>query len=39
MAGVKLDQHTIRLAVIEQRYKEDIDELVDTIQQIREDAA
>jgi len=39
MAGVKLDQHTIMLAVTEQRSKEDIDELVETIQQIREDAA
>ena len=39
MAGVKVDEHTIMLAVTEQRTKEEIDELVETIKQIREDAA
>ncbi len=39
MAGVKIDDHTIMLAVTEQRTKEEIDELVETIKQIREDAA
>jgi glycine cleavage system protein P-like pyridoxal-binding family len=39
MAGVKVDDHTIMLAVTEQRTKEEIDELVETIKQIREDAA
>ena len=37
MAGIKIDDHTLMLAVTEQRTKEDIDELVDTIKQIRED--
>ena len=39
MAGVKVDAHTIMLAVTEQRTKDEIDELVDTIKQIREDMA
>ena len=37
MAGVKVDEHTIMFAVTEQRTKEEIDELVDIIQQIREE--
>ena len=36
MAGVKVDDHTLMLAVTEQRTKEEIDELVETIKQIRE---
>ena len=39
MAGIKIDDHTIMLAVTEQRTKEEIDELVETIKQIKEDAA
>jgi glycine dehydrogenase subunit 1 len=39
MAGVKIDDHTIMLAVTEQRSKDEIDELVDLIKQIREDKA
>lgn len=39
MAGVKLDDETLMLAVTEQRSKDEIDELVDTIKQIREDMA
>jgi glycine dehydrogenase subunit 1 len=39
MAGVKIDDHTIMLAVTEQRTKEEIDELVETIKQIREEKA
>ncbi len=39
MAGVKVDDHTLMLAVTEQRTKEEIDELVETIKQIREDKA
>ena len=39
MAGVKMDDHTLMLAVTEQRTKEEIDELVETIKQIREDKA
>ena len=37
MAGVKLDDHTLMLAVTEQRTKDEIDELVDLIKQIREE--
>jgi len=37
MAGVKIDDHTIMLAVTEQRSKDEIDELVDLIKQIREE--
>lgn len=39
MAGIKVDDHTIMFAVTEQRSKEDIDELVDLIKQIKEDQA
>ena len=39
MAGVKMDDHTIMFAVTEQRTKEEIDELVDLIKQIKEDQA
>ena len=39
MAGVKLDDHTLMLAVTEQRTKDEIDELVDLIKQIREEQA
>ena len=39
MAGVKVDEDTIMFAVTEQRTKEEIDELVDLIKQIREDEA
>ena len=39
MAGVKLDGHTLMLAVTEQRTKDEIDELVDLIKQIREEQA
>ena len=39
MAGVKVDEHTIMFAVTEQRTKEEIDEFVDLIKQIEEDAA
>ena len=39
IAGVKVDDHTLMLAVTEQRTKEEIDELVETIKQIREDKA
>lgn len=38
MAGVKVDEHTIMFAVTEQRTKEEIDEFVDLIKQIEEDA-
>ena len=39
MAGVKVDDNTIMFAVTEQRTKEEIDELVDLIKQIKEDQA
>ena len=39
MAGVKVDAHTLMLAVTEQRTKDEIDELVDLIKQIREEEA
>jgi len=39
MAGVKLDDHTLMLAVTEQRTKDEIDELVDLIKQIRGEQA
>jgi glycine cleavage system protein P-like pyridoxal-binding family len=39
MAGVQVDDHTLMLAVTEQRTKEEIDELVETIKQIREEKA
>ena len=39
MAGVKVDGNTIMFAVTEQRTKEEIDELVDLIKQIKEDQA
>jgi glycine dehydrogenase subunit 1 len=39
LAGVKIDEHTIMIAVTEQRTKQDIDLLVETIKTIREDAA
>jgi len=39
MAGVKVDEHTIMFAVTERRTKEEIDEFVDTIKQIREEQA
>ena len=39
MAGVKVDDHTLMLAVTEQRSKDEIDELVDLIKQIREEQA
>jgi len=39
MAGVKVDAHTLMFAVTEQRSKEDIDEFVDLIKQIKEDQA
>ena len=38
MAGVKVDEHTIMFAVTEQRTKDEIDEFVDLIKQIEEDA-
>jgi glycine dehydrogenase subunit 1 len=37
LAGVKINDHTLMLAVTEQRTKEEIDELVDTIRQIMEE--
>ena len=37
MAGVKVDEHTLMLAVTEQRSKDEIDELVALIKQIREE--
>ena len=37
MAGVKVDDNTVMFAVTEQRTKEEIDELVHTIQTFRED--
>jgi glycine dehydrogenase subunit 1 len=39
MAGVKIDDQTLMLAVTEQRSKDEIDELVDLIKQIREEQA
>lgn len=39
MAGVKVDDHTLMLAVTEQRSMEEIDELVEIIKQIKEEAA
>jgi glycine dehydrogenase subunit 1 len=39
MAGVKVDEHTLMLAVTEQRTKDEIDELIDLIKQIREEQA
>jgi glycine dehydrogenase subunit 1 len=36
MAGVKIDDHTIMFAVTEQRTKEEIDDLVNTILSLRE---
>ncbi len=39
MAGVKIDDHTIMFAVTEQRTKEEIDDLVNTIQALREEIA
>ena len=39
MAGVKVDDHTIMFAVTEQRTKEEIDDLVNTIQTLREEIA
>ena len=36
MAGVKVDDHTLMFAVTEQRSRDEIDELVDVIKQIRE---
>jgi glycine dehydrogenase subunit 1 len=37
MAGVKVDDSTVMFAVTEQRTKEEIDDLVHTIQTFRED--
>ena len=39
MAGVKINDQTLMLAVTEQRSKDEIDELVDLIKQIREEQA
>lgn len=39
MAGVKIDDHTIMFAVTEQRTRDEIDEFVDIIKQIKEDEA
>lgn len=39
MAGVKVDDHTVMFAVTEQRTKEEIDDLVNTIQTLREEIA
>ena len=39
MAGVKVDDHTMMFAVTEQRSKEEIDDLVNTIQTLREETA
>jgi glycine dehydrogenase subunit 1 len=39
MAGVKVDEHTLMFAVTEQRSRDEIDELVDVIKQIREGQA
>ena len=39
MAGVKVDGHTVMFAVTEKRTREEIDEFVDTIKQIREEQA
>lgn len=36
LAGIKIDEHTIMLAVTEKRTKEDVDELVDVILSINE---
>ncbi len=36
MAGVKVDDHTLMFAVTEQRSRDEVDELVDVIKQIRE---
>ena len=39
MAGVKLDEHTVMFAVTEKRTRDEIDDFVDTIKQIREEQA
>ena len=37
MAGIKIDDHTLMMAVTEQRTREEVDELVDAIKQITEE--
>lgn len=39
LAGVKVDEHTLMLAVTEQRTKEEIDLFIDTIKSMKEDEA
>ena len=39
MAGIKIDDHTIMFAVTEQRTKEEIDDFVETIKEMKEDEA
>ena len=39
LAGVKVDEHTLMLAVTEQRTREEMDDLVNVIKQIKEDQA
>ena len=38
-AGVKIDENTLMLAVTEQRSREEIDDLVSIIKQMKEDKA